>query len=206
MYRVTTGRGRGFSRRAFAVAAGLLIGLPLPALVAAHADLVSSDPADGAVLTEPPAEVVITFSEALVGESAFSVLDVDGATLATGGPDPADPTVMRATLPTLGAGMYTVQWTSVAEDGDVLRGTFTFSYAVPAPPVPTPTATEGPSIAPGPTPAPTPPASPSPTPAPSAAGDDGGTDGGSDVLVAIVVAALLVAGGLAFFLRRRTAA
>jgi copper resistance protein C len=201
MQRVTTGRGRGFSRHGFAVAAGLLIALPLPALVAAHADLVSSDPADGAVLTEPPAEVVITFSEAMIGDSSFSVLDIDGATLATGGLDPIDPTVLRAPLPTLGAGPYTVQWTSVADDGDVLRGTFRFSVAVPAPPVPTPTPAESPSAVAEPTPP-----APTPTPTPSAAADHGGTGGGTDVLVAIAVAALLVAGGLAFFLRRRTAA
>ncbi len=205
MYRLTTGRGRGFSRRAFALAAGLLIALLLTAPVAAHAELVSSDPADGAVLTEPPAEVVLTFSEGVVGDSSFSVLDVDGATLATGGIDPADPAVMRATLPTLGAGRYTVQWTSVADDGDILRGTFTFSVAVPAPPVPTPTPapTEGPSAAPSPTAAPTP--APTPTSAPSDS-PDGDAGGGTDVLLPIAVVAVLIVAGVAFFLRRRTSA
>ena len=59
------------------------------------------------------------------------MLDATGSTVVTGLPDPADPTIMRAALPTLGAGAYEVQWTSVAEDADVERGTFRFTIAAP---------------------------------------------------------------------------
>jgi methionine-rich copper-binding protein CopC len=196
-------RGRRPSRPIVALAVGLLITLLVPSAVAAHAELVSSTPAAGEVVTTPPTEVVLRFDEAVVGNSSFSVLDSSGATLATGTPDPADTTTMRATFPPLGAGQYAVQWTSVATDTDVERGMFTFSYAVPAPPVgtpaPTPTAssstTESPAILP----------SAAPTDAPSSAGD-GSSVGGTQVLLPIAIVGLLVVAGLAYFLRRRGSA
>jgi len=155
-------------------AAACLTLLMLTGSVVAHAELVSSTPAAGEVLTTAPAEVVLTFDEAVVGNSSFSVLDPSGATIATAGPDPDEPTIMRATLPSLEPGVYEVQWTSVAADTDVERGTFTFTIAE------------------------------APTASPVPSGSGGVTSGsGSEALIPIAVVALLIGGGLVYFLRRR---
>jgi methionine-rich copper-binding protein CopC len=181
-------------------AAACLTLLMLTGSVVAHAELVSSTPTAGEVLTTAPTEVVLTFDEATVGNSSFDVVDAGGTTVATGGPDPADPTIMRATLPPLEPGVYEVQWTSVAEDKDVEHGTFTFTIAEPTEPpaTPTPAPTDQPSpsapatLTPGPT----------ASPAPSGSGDV--TSGsGSEALIPIAVVALLIGGGLVYFVRRR---
>jgi methionine-rich copper-binding protein CopC len=187
------------SLRAFGILATLSGALLLPGTAAAHAALVSSSPAAGAVVEAPLDEVVLTFDEAVAGASSFSVLDTGGSTIATGSPDATDPTVMRASLPPLGGGDYKVEWTSVAQDGDVERGTFSFNVVVPAPPVGSPTPTTTPLATDSPTVLPS--AVPTATPVPSAAGD-GGTGSGTDVLLPIAIVGLLIGGGLALLLRR----
>jgi methionine-rich copper-binding protein CopC len=102
-------------------------------LATAHAELVSSDPRDGAVLTTPPAAVVARYSEAIdPGRSSILVLDATGRQVARGGVDPSDATrrTMRVSLPALAPGTYTVRWTTVTpDDNGVERGTFTFTVA-----------------------------------------------------------------------------
>jgi len=179
----------------------VLVGFALPPTVLAHAELVASSPAEGEVVTGPLDEVVLSFDEGLVDGSTFSVLDTSGTTIATGLPDPADDTRMRAAMPAVGGGRFTVQWTSVAADGDVERGTFAFDVAVAAPPRETPSAS--PTIAPSAPPGPTEPASPAPTPAPALVPiDDPGGGAGIATLLPIVIVGILI-GGLALLLRRR---
>jgi len=186
---------------------GILLGLVAPAVALAHVELLSSSPAPGEVVEAGPVEVVLTFDLPVVGRSSFSVLDANGSSVATGGPDPAEPTVMRTTIPELSAGTYTVKWTSVAEDGYVENGSFTFAVAVPSPPISTATpgptvAVTAPTVAPSEAPSASPAASPSPAPS---AGDEPGSDATAAYL-SIVIAGLLTGGGLAWFLRRRSAA
>jgi len=177
----------------------LVIAGVLPAIVAAHAELVSSTPAAGSVVEAPLAAVVLTFDEAVVGNSSFSVVDTSGAVVATGGPDPAQPTVMRASLPPL-AGAFEVKWTSVAEDGDIEHGTFTFTVVAPTPPPAsaTPITSASPTVSAEASSAPSPTASPGPA--------DAGNGSDTDVLVPIAVVGILVGVGLGWFLRRRGAA
>ncbi len=116
----------------------------------AHADLVTADPADGAVLTVAPTTITLTFSEALDATKSSVALISAFGTVATGKVS-GDGTVM--TLGPLvqdgrplGPGAYEIRWTSVAADGDVLRGTLTFTVADPTPaprtPEPSTVATE----------------------------------------------------------------
>jgi methionine-rich copper-binding protein CopC len=181
--------------------AALLLLLALPGGVAAHAELVASTPGDGETLTTVPAEAVLTFSEALGASSTVAIVDSRGATVATGVPDPAHPTVIRTALPALRPGTYEVQWTTVADDGHIERGTFAFTIAEPtAPPAtPTPAPTNPPATEPAgaETPVATPIATPAPVP-------DGGSGTGAemDMLLPIVAVAVLVGVGLAVMLRR----
>lgn len=74
-----------------------------PAL--AHAGLTSSDPADGAVLTVAPAQVTMTFNEALL-EDTVSVAIRDG-----------DDVVVTSTNATADGAVVTVPWPADLPDG-----------------------------------------------------------------------------------------
>ncbi|MGH9134347.1 MAG: copper resistance protein CopC, partial [Ilumatobacteraceae bacterium] len=95
----------------------------------AHAELLSSDPAPGAQLAQPPAAVTLRFSEsvAFVTDSV-RVIDAGGAVV-TGVGEPAhlegDSTASVA-LPALADGGYVVAWNVISADGHPASGAFTF--------------------------------------------------------------------------------
>ena len=75
------------SRWLAGVAAGLSILVIGPAAALAHADLVTSDPANGTTLTASPATITATYAEAFdTKRSSMELLGPDGATLATNEP------------------------------------------------------------------------------------------------------------------------
>jgi len=186
--------------RALASLAGVLLSLALPLAVMAHAELATSDPAEGTTVQAPFAgPVVMTFTEAIAGESRAGM--TSGADKIAAATTVAGRTMTLAPEAALAEGEYEVRWTSVANDGHIERGTFRFTVAAAATPGPTPTPGQAESHAPS-----TAPASSAPAPVPL-----GGTDAtpaassGGDVIVPIVVGALLVAALAAFMLRRRDA-
>lgn len=179
-----------------------VVALAFPASIAAHSELESTTPEDGAVLSAPPAEIVLTFDAPLnTSRSSVTLHDASGTQIAKGGVDPADDTVMRLTPPPMDPGEYEIRWTSVSEDGDLLRDTLHFELTAPpsAPPTPSPTAapSEAPSEAPTLSPAP----SVAPSPSPSADGTPSATT--TDVLVPIVAALAVVLLLGAWLLRNR---
>ncbi|HEY3336619.1 MAG TPA: copper resistance protein CopC [Candidatus Limnocylindrales bacterium] len=191
-------------RRVSPLLAGALLALGLVAPVLGHAELISSDPDDTAVLGTPPTVITLTFSEGVVGKSSFKLLGPDGATIGTGGPVGDGPDTMTLNGLSLAPGGYTIEWTSVANDGDVQRGTLTFTVNEPASGAATPSPPPSQASA-----APT--ASPSPavaaTPAPSRSADTTPvSSSGTDVLLPIVAALALVGGIGAVVLRRNRAA
>lgn len=105
--------------------AALVLGLSSPA--SAHATLISTDPAEGAVLQSAPEQVRLTFSEAVRGvPDGIQVFDSQG------GPVEASPTVRGAELTLalsepLGEGTTVVVWRVVSEDGHPISGSLTFS-------------------------------------------------------------------------------
>ncbi len=198
---------RGAAARVRAAVAGLLLLLALPGGVVAHAELVTSIPADGETLTTGPAEAVLTFSERLGARSTVDVVDSRGLTVATSGPDPSEATVMRVALPPLTPGSYEVRWTTVADDGHIERGTFEFAVAEPTAPPATPATvpTDAPTAAPTATDA----ATPAPAATRAAGADDqpeigSGTENEMDVLLPILAVVVLVGAGLPVVLRRRS--
>lgn len=125
-------------RFAYLAATVLLAALSLlvtaPA-ASAHAVLVSSSPADGAVLARAPDRVTATFDEP-VGVSADSLrvfapngdrVDTSGT---THGSRPQEISV--ALRPGLGRGTYTVSWHVVSADSHPVQGAFTFSVGAPS--------------------------------------------------------------------------
>lgn len=119
-------------------AAVVLLAVPLLAVLApsgahAHDQLVSSDPADGQVLTAPPTQVVLTFSSQVIDLSQDVQLTLpdgqrrDGLDVVVGG------STVTATLPDgLGGGEYGVQWRVVSGDGHPIEGSFRFTVDAPA--------------------------------------------------------------------------
>lgn len=174
------------------LAAAALLVLVLPLSVSAHSDLKSSDPAEGTTVPSPfTGPVVLTFTEHLADGSKADLVGPDGSTVAKSTVD-ADTATMTITLTSaLAPGAYQAKWTSIADDGDLLRGIVKFSVAAAATPTPEPSPTPAPSAAATDEP---------PTPAPSAANDNAG--GGSDAILPIIIVLIVVAAG-AFYLVRR---
>jgi methionine-rich copper-binding protein CopC len=106
----------------------------------AAAILRRSDPADGARLEHPPAEVFAWFAAPISGHSQLAVFDDDFNNVSHGQAyiDQNDVTLLRVPLKTLLPGRYTVRWQADSRDGHTEVGTFYFSV-LPAPlPVPLP--------------------------------------------------------------------
>ena len=179
----------------------------LPAMVVAHADLQTSDPARGSVVPSPFAgPIVLTFSEPLAEGSKADLIGSDGATVAGAMVDVTAMTMTIALTAPLDPGAYEVRWVSIADDGDVLRRPIVKFTVAPAPSPSTPVATATPSAAvtaaPTATPVPaTPTPSLAPTPVPSGNGDTTGS--GGDVVVPIVVALIVLGAGAAYLLSPR---
>ena len=100
----------------------------LPAF--AHTFLVSSNPAEGA-LVEAPTQVELVFSEALIDVGGeISVLASDGVSTELTVTYPS-PEIAAATLPALPAGTSVVSWRVVSGDGHPVEGTLTFEVSAP---------------------------------------------------------------------------
>jgi len=149
-------------RRTLIMSSVALLALALaPGTALGHSELVSSSPANGALLEEPPAEVGGDYSEAVdPGRSSMELRGPDGSVIATGGVPAGGPATSMAivSLPALAPGVYEVRWTTVTpDDGGVERGTFSFTVApaggtpsaTPVAATPAPVATPGPAPAPG---------------------------------------------------------
>ena len=99
---------------------------------AAHATLVSSDPAQGAVLEAPPERIRLTFSETVTAvPDGVQVFDADGGSV------PSADAVRGHTLDVtldgdVGTGTFVVVWRVVSEDGHPVKGSLSFSIGTPS--------------------------------------------------------------------------
>lgn len=94
-----------------------------------HAFLDHAEPGVGAVLTSPPAKIVLYFDSALeLAFSGFLLQDAGGREVArSSSQDEAEPTQLSLTAPPLAPGIYRVLWSVVARDGHQTEGDFTFT-------------------------------------------------------------------------------
>lgn len=143
----------------------------------AHSVVIGSSPEDGAEIAAGPAEVSVTFNEALQeGFASLTVVGPEGNLWSR-----SDPKVTGATVSTevgeLGpAGEYTIAYRVTSADGHPVSGTRSF------------TLTEEGSGTPGP---------------PADASDsDGASSGGVPIWVFVVAGVVVFAGALAFALRK----
>jgi methionine-rich copper-binding protein CopC len=115
----------------------LLLSVVSVGSVSAHAHLVSSNPADGAVLTAQPAVVTAVYGEETsLTKTTFEVTFAKDAKsaprkVADGKVDVNKRTNVSAALPAgLGNGIYVVKWHTVTEDDNGLAdGTFSFTVS-----------------------------------------------------------------------------
>lgn len=113
----------------FLAAAVAVVGLLATSTASAHAKLEASSPQANAIVSPAPGQVRLQFSEQL--ELPFSkvkltdekgvVVEPSKTTL-----DDANPKVLVATVPTLHAGTWRVQWSTVTRDGHKVKGQFDF--------------------------------------------------------------------------------
>src|SRR4051794_2026533 len=104
-----------------------------PGLASAHAELVSSTPADGAAIafTNAPTSVTITFSEDVAKDvTTIQVTSSDGTAMTDGATtiNFDKPTLASVNLKPLSPGPYTVKWHAVtSDDNGQTDGTFSFT-------------------------------------------------------------------------------
>jgi copper transport protein len=116
--------------RALTTLAALAAALVLPAAASAHATLLRSVPSPSGVVNSPPAQVRLTYSEAVEPRFAIvSVTDAAGHQQTAGPPrrSPANPDELDVPLHRLGEGWYLVFWRAISVDGHPVRGAFTFA-------------------------------------------------------------------------------
>ena len=115
------------------VSVAALFALAAPA--SAHAVLEGANPAPQANLSASPGSVTLEFSEKVdMRADGIKVLDQQGSSIETGRPThpSGQSKVVRASLPKLGKGLYTVAWRAVSDDSHPIQGAFTFGYRADA--------------------------------------------------------------------------
>jgi copper transport protein len=113
-------------RAATVLIAAIVLVLLVAAPAGAHAELVQSDPAPGAVLARAPERVTLTFTEDVdVASGAIRVFDADAERVDSGGVESTGRTVTLP-LPNLDAGSYVVTWRVTSTDAHPIHGAFTF--------------------------------------------------------------------------------
>jgi copper transport protein len=121
-------RGRG--RRLVALAAVVGVALAAPAAAWAHAALLRTSPSASVVVNRSPAQVSLTYSEAVEPRFAIvSVTDAGGRQQTAGRPhrSPQNPNQLDVPLDRLAQGWYLVFWRVISVDGHPVRGAFTFA-------------------------------------------------------------------------------
>ncbi|MEP7113685.1 MAG: copper resistance protein CopC, partial [Ilumatobacteraceae bacterium] len=98
----------------------------------AHAGLEASVPSANAVLEAGPPNIELDFNEAVdAGLANIGLYDRDATLIPTGGPERiTDDTVVQASVPTIGDGVYVVVWRVPSADGHVVNGVFSFQVGV----------------------------------------------------------------------------
>lgn len=120
----------GVAAALFALALVLLGAVP----ASAHAELVETDPAEGAVVETAPETITLTFNEPVrLTSQEIAVYDATGEPVAsTAGANGTDVTVRLTDAATLADGTYVVSWNVLSGDGHPISGALTFSVGSPS--------------------------------------------------------------------------
>lgn len=166
--------------------------LPLVAApeAAAHATRIGADPAEGSSLSTGPDRVSATFNEKMQDTfAAMTVVGPDGNLWSTGDPLVEDAVISVAVRPLGPAGTYTVNYRATSADGHVVTGSWSFELTTPGPGEPGPTVGSEPAT--------------QSDQSDADSGSDTGQGSGLPVWPFAAGAALIVAGGALWAVRRR---
>jgi copper transport protein len=117
-----------------AMLASLATALGTWGVASAHAELITTSPTSGAVLTAAPTQIVLTFSEHIdpVPDSIRLVAG-DGTAVDIGSMSQAQGnTTISASVPAITNGSYVVAWRAISADSHPVAGAFTFSVGAPS--------------------------------------------------------------------------
>ena len=123
-------------RGAITAVLAALMGMVFASPAAAHTELVSSSPANGARLGSAPATVRLTFTESInLIDGGLRLLDRTGAAMPTADPAVNGHTVTWPMPRDLPDGPYVASWRVVSADGHPVAGAFSFGVGADAVPV-----------------------------------------------------------------------
>jgi copper transport protein len=132
--------------RLLAAAAVTITAAATAADASAHARLLSSSPADGAVLATPPLRVVVRFDDTVRALAGTTVVRNGDRSSVTAGKATSSGRVVTIPLQRIGEGAYTVKWRILSDDGHTVEGVFAFGVgAGRAPPSAALSASSGPT-------------------------------------------------------------
>ena len=104
------------------------VALALPASAAAHATLLRTVPANGAVLTRAPAAVRVVFDDRVeVASGNAAIADATRASVVSGTPSARGGVLTIPLRSGLGEGDYSVRWSIVSDDGHHEQGVISFA-------------------------------------------------------------------------------
>ena len=108
--------------------------LTVPACASAHANLVRTVPADGAMLSTGPSQIVVVFDDVVrVGPGNEAVRNGGGSILA-GKPRANGKTLVFRLRSGLANGDYSVRWSILSDDGHLEQGVLAFAVGTGRPP------------------------------------------------------------------------
>ena len=111
-----------------AVFVTLLVALAAPAGAAAHATLLRTVPADGAVLDRAPTVVRVEFDDGVrVAPGNAAVANATGASVLAQGPHASGHVLTLPLRPGLADGVYSIRWSAASDDGHREQGVLAFA-------------------------------------------------------------------------------
>lgn len=121
---------RAMAPAALVLAVSMLAALGLTGTAFAHATLIGSDPADGAVLPTAPSVVTLTFDDNLEDfQPTVVVTGPDGNQYQSGSATIDGAKLSSAVAPLTVAGAYTIAYRVVSDDGHPVEGQVHFEFA-----------------------------------------------------------------------------
>lgn len=113
-------------RLLFLVTLVAVVAAVLPVGASAHARLVGSTPADGAVLSSPPPSLVLSFDDPVSVGPGIVAVDAAGHPVAGSAPR-TKAHVLTIPLRIPGNGSYEVRWSVISDDGHTVTGVVAFT-------------------------------------------------------------------------------
>ena len=126
--KASTGHRVSLARvRLVAVLAAVVAALVLPGAAFAHATLLHTTPANGAVLAKAPTAVTVTFDDGIRVAKGNAAVDNDTQGSVLAGKATTDGRDLTIPLKPLADGAYSVRWSIVSEDGHREEGVLAFA-------------------------------------------------------------------------------